>query len=232
MMHLLTAKHSDYASSIRKKSFKMISRNFLVKYLLFLLGVVSHAGMAMAFHTIFPIDPRLENRVHASQAWCLFATPQKPTERLGLGDRFGRWRYLQKILDEEADAAEVNEMVYWVLQDYVTDEIRRRGEAGSPEMTVQLKRAIENLLEESSNGMIPVLSPNESQQLLSRIESVLPDPAEDEDGHKSTWDLVMELHGREGVKLNEQEGRLGWKQSCLAARVLLYYDFLTRDTLD
>jgi hypothetical protein len=38
---------------------------------------------------------------------------------------------------------------------------------------------------------------------------------------------VIELHGREAVKINESKGEPNWRAVCLVSRVLIYFDFLT-----
>jgi hypothetical protein len=64
---------------------------------------------------------------------------------------------------------------------------------------------------------------------LELIEQLLPNPETDEDASKGLWDTVIELHGRESVKINERTvpQDIGWKTRCLIARLLIYYDFLT-----
>ena len=80
--------------------------------------------------------------------------------------------------------------------------------------------------------------------IINQIEQLLPDPIEEEEAHKSAWDLVMELYGREAVKVREEAlGRnyasngglnkenLSWKTLCCIGRVLIHYDFLTKGIL-
>jgi len=89
--------------------------------------------------------------------------------------------------------------------------------------------------------------------VLDRLEALLPDPIEDEDAHKGLWDTVIELHGREATKLDEQrrirrsqqhqspaavasegdnddddDDGQRWRACCLIARVLIHFDFLSR----
>jgi hypothetical protein len=65
--------------------------------------------------------------------------------------------------------------------------------------------------------------------LLELLEQLLPDPDNDEDAAKGLWDTIIELHGRESVKINERQipQNIGWRTRCLIARLLIYYDFLT-----
>lgn len=77
--------------------------------------------------------------------------------------------------------------------------------------------------------------------VVNQIERLLPDPVEDEEAHKSAWDLVIELYGREGVRVREEniqrngvEGskeNMSWKTLCCVARVLIHYDFLNKGIL-
>jgi hypothetical protein len=61
------------------------------------------------------------------------------------------------------------------------------------------------------------------------MQQLLPQLDEDEDASKGLWDTIIELHGRESVKINERKvpQDIGWKTRCLIARLLIFYDFLT-----
>jgi hypothetical protein len=65
--------------------------------------------------------------------------------------------------------------------------------------------------------------------LLDQLEQLLPNSDDDdhEDAMKGLWDTVIELHGREAVKINERNASRQWRTRCLIARVLIYFDFLT-----
>ncbi|KAL7472757.1 hypothetical protein ACHAXS_013132 [Conticribra weissflogii] len=84
--------------------------------------------------------------------------------------------------------------------------------------------------------------------ILEQIEQLLPDPAVDEESHKGAWDLVIDLFGRESVRIREEKLRrngngvaadgkitckesLEWRTTCSVTRVLIYYDFLTKGVL-
>jgi hypothetical protein len=77
--------------------------------------------------------------------------------------------------------------------------------------------------------------------LVNQIEQLLPDPTEDEDAHKSLWDLIIELYGREAVRVREEaiqrhgvnrsKENMSWKTLCCIGRVLIHYDFLTKGIL-
>lgn len=88
--------------------------------------------------------------------------------------------------------------------------------------------------------------------ILHQIEQLLPDPTEDEESYKSAWDVVIDLYGRESVRVNEEKlqrekesnGREGggklfntclenlqWRTLCAVGRVLIHYDFLTKGVL-
>ena len=102
---------------------------------------------------------------------------------------------------------------------------------GSPEITPELREKIEAVVSVISNEKVFALEDPEcrpgNETLLQLLEDLLPDPREDEDGHKSLWDIVIELHGRESVKINEKGAAPDWKAWCLIARLFLHFDFLT-----
>jgi hypothetical protein len=62
---------------------------------------------------------------------------------------------------------------------------------------------------------------------LEQIEYLLPHPERDEDASQGLWDTIIELHGRESVKINERHRTVQWRTRCLISRLLIYYDFLT-----
>lgn len=85
--------------------------------------------------------------------------------------------------------------------------------------------------------------------IMERIEHhLLPDPIDDEDAHKGTWDIIIDLYGRESTRVSEdrllrereKEGgqlirqtrrNLRWWTLCSVARVLIHFDFLTKGVL-
>jgi len=182
-----------------------------------------------AFHSRIPSSCRLS-------ASSISATTV--TERLGLYDRFDRWRFLQRLLDEEAKEDDVNEILFWVLDGYLRyprPKFESTTETGSPELTSERRTMVEALLDEyTAQRLVPALvgDTGEQERTLSKIGPLLPDPVEDEDAHKGVWDTVMELNGRESVKINETNGRPEWRAVCLVARVLINYDFLTYGLID
>lgn len=113
-----------------------------------------------------------------------------------------------------------------------------------PSIDYELETLMGTLLEKtnesaSTNGINP-----QANLIINQIEQLLPDPVEEEEAHKSAWDLVMELYGREAVKVREEAlGRnyaskgglnmenLSWKTLCCIGRVLIHYDFLTKGIL-
>lgn len=155
-------------------------------------------------------------------------------ERLDLHDRFGRWRFLQRLLDEETNNDDVNRIIFIVLDGYLKFPRPTYGsttETGSPELTVERRQLIEEVLKGCSLGIVPALG-DSGEDRLSGLETLLPDPSEDEDGFKGLWDTVIELHGRESVKINETNKTPEWRAVCLVARVILHYDFLIYGLVD
>ena len=176
----------------------------------YVLLVLSLGNVSHSFRCIEHRDRRLTTR---------FGTPSQ------FEDRFSRWRFLQQVLDEESDKHQTNFILGHVLRNYLYTS----GDAAAPEHTqkrISAVQAVTNLA--LPDGSIPVL-PHCDSVLFDMLQSTLPDPQEEEEAYKSNWDMVMEIHGREAVKVDEQAGEASWKTCCLVARVLLFYDFLTSD---
>ena len=161
--------------------------------------------------------------------------------RLELHDRFDRWRFLQHMLDEEVSAHDTQLVLLTTLlrQPPSQDELKEE-RIESVVQTLSTPTALADLLllarpttahqeVETTKTTITNNNPNGTERLvlLHQLEQLLPDPMEDEDAFKSLWDLVIEIHGRESVKINERNGSIQWKARCLIARVLLHFDFLT-----
>ena len=87
-----------------------------------------------------------------------------------------------------------------------------------------------------------------AMSILAQIEQLLPDPIEDEESYKSAWDVVIDLYGRESVRVKEEKlqrekesggdgggtmslENLEWRTLCAVGRVLIHYDFLTKGVL-
>jgi hypothetical protein len=176
----------------------------------------------------------------------LHASTAKIRDSLGLNERFDRWRWLQNLLDADVSAEETVLVLLAALDGFleqresssateshhiVTPEVR---ETIAKIFQPSSARALQALLEFTSTSSTSVdndkSSPNDS--ILIELEKLLPDPDEDEDAFKSLWDTIMELHGRESTKLNEQKQTIEWKVRCTIARVLLHYDFLMHGLAD
>jgi hypothetical protein len=145
---------------------------------------------------------------------------------LELHDRFGRWRWLQSLLDEDTDADETNKILFMVLQSFRN---KRADDEDSPEMTPSRRKKIDCVLEEAHDNTIKALLLDASRpdtRVLDQLEELLPDADEDEDAAKGLWDTVIAIHGAEAVKQNEMSGQASWHARCLVARILIFYDFL------
>ena len=180
---------------------------------------------------------------------------QKPSpqtcviERLDLRENFNRWRLIQQLLEAEADATDVNEVLYRVMKSFL--EIPRprkiKDHQGitrsntSPLINDDKKKMIQSILnfaavdaECENDSDIPLFVPvfadgcivGSGSHVLEAVEKLLPDPNEEEDAHKTCWDIVMEMYGKEAVKSEEMERSEEWRARCAVARVLIHYDFL------
>lgn len=213
---------------------------------IFVLGTLSVVAFNIQHHSCRGIcrtgSPFIRSRrtcclpfLEDGGAWStrLLAAPEAGlSQRLGLDDRFDRWRYMQRLLDEETSIEDTNELLFAVLNGY----LKLPRPAGSPELTRELRRQIEELLANSyASKSINVVTAADDEieiSLFEALEAILPDQYEDEDSHKSMWDTMNDLYGREAVKINEREGRPEWRSRCIATRLLIHYDFLTAGVVD
>lgn len=145
---------------------------------------------------------------------------------LKTSDRFDRWKFLQDLLDDSLDKDDDAEQVLFaVIQGYPLEGDGDGNGNGVPVATPEQKKIVQNLLDNATpNGMIPAFADLET---LRNVEALLPDPQEDQDGFKSAWDTVLEIHGREIVKVNEEAATERWKALSIVGRVLIHYEFLT-----
>jgi hypothetical protein len=143
---------------------------------------------------------------------------------------------MQKFLDAEVKASDANEVLYRVLDSFLKcppSISSDSNDSASPMATPEVRVIIEELLEKhTSNQQIAVFRDPEcipgDDGVIKTLEKLLPDPRENEDASKGSWDTVIMLHGREAVKINEGKGTREWKSLCVVARLLIYFDFLTR----
>jgi hypothetical protein len=154
-------------------------------------------------------------------------------------DQFNRWRFLQELLEGDASPDLANQLVYEVLDGALKYP---RYDAGAeiivlpPDERDRIQSLVENF---TRNGRIPVMTSridtddnSEDKEsavaILRQLENLLPTAEQDEEAVKSSWDTVIEIHGRETVKYNESKNpTVAWKFACVVVRVLLHFDFLT-----
>lgn len=138
---------------------------------------------------------------------------------------------MQNFLDAEIEASDINDVLYRVLDGFLEFPPPDASEVVSPLATSHVRETIQELLSINKDSIPafqnPDCSPGDSN-VLQKLETLLPDPRENEDAFKGAWDIVLELHGREAVKINEGKATPEWKAICMAARVLIYFDFVTR----
>lgn len=191
--------------------------------------------------------PPLRNTHRSRNNHYYFATnshssSNEPINNFGLDDRFERWRFLQQVLDEDCDGAETNKVLAALFQDVMKAPSQRPvfQNQHATMLCAEQKSRMEHvttpaalkLLEQLLNGDIQEWPKHSmgtpASDLVDDLNALLPDPDDDEDAVRSLWDTIHEIHGRESVKLNEQQGNSTvWKSRCLVARILLHYDFLT-----
>ena len=171
----------------------------------------------------------------------------------GSEDRFDRWKFLQDFLEGDHPSADVvNIILYRVLKGALkyprpSGGSDTQGSDDTVEMTADVKNKIQAILaDHSTNGRVNAVMTmsnddddfEEAERValttLEQLDGILPDPVEEEDDFKSLWDTVIELYGREAVKINEQQRPvlLDWKIASTVTRVLLHYDFLTYGIID
>lgn len=173
---------------------------------------------ALYFYSGFPVPTTPVTSLASSQG--------SPLE--GFGDRFDRWKFLQNVLEGEVQDDFANQVLYHVLDGalkYPRPKYGNSEETGSPEMTAELREKIEDVLATGADGRVSAMGKTK-QNIIDMLEGILPDHREDEDASKSVWDIVMELHGREMVKINETNPTDEWKICCLVARLLINFDFI------
>ena len=222
-------------------------------------------------------------------------------ERHELNEQFGRWRFLQRLLEGEVAARDVEDVLLLSLCAYLehgpsassSENKDENGGNASPVLTPHQRSEVDDVLEAMSSASDGIgdsrvfhmlvshpvdyesisIDGDEAESeyeavmevdgialsMLERIERLLPDPVEDEEAHKSAWDVVMDLHGRESVRVSEESLRregggggglvgggggsggggglrirarsLQWRTLCSVGRVLIHFDFLTKGVL-
>ena len=169
---------------------------------------------------------------------------QSLTHQLDIAGGFDRWRYVQKMLDLETDPLVDNQLLFHVLQRYLTHPAVGPDSLASPERTRVRLKLVQSILEETAdNASIPALnadgsrltneddpekavSSSSNSVVSTSLEDLLPDPTDEEDADKSLWDGIAELHGKAAVAIDQKDPL--WKARCLVARLLLFYDFLQK----
>lgn len=150
-------------------------------------------------------------------------------DRLGLDDRFDRWRFLQRLLDGEVYANDANELLFAVLQNSLTAAQKKEASEGNVEMSTEQRSRLRAFLDELDEGRVSIFEEEElviTPSKMEQLDTLLPDADSDEDAYKGLWDTVIELHGRESVKIDEACRSPTWTACCLTARLLIHYDFL------
>jgi hypothetical protein len=146
-------------------------------------------------------------------------------ETMELNDRFDRWLFLKHLLEGDVENKDVNKVLLAVLNNALSRESARErsgdpGDGSTTEITPELREKIGNVI-------VTPEDPIEKLDSLELLDALIPTFSEDEDAFKSVWDTVIEIHGRESVKLNAVSATPEWQLSCIKARVLLHFDFLT-----
>lgn len=159
-------------------------------------------------------------------------------QRLELNSRFDRWKFLQTILEGEVDADDCNQIIFQILQSHLnhssTPLVSLKQEQKSNLMD-ELFRCNENgdgvviaLAHDLDSGIVTV----GSDKVWSALETILPNPEDDEDAFKCGWDLVVEMYGREATKFSQKSGGPLWKAYADIVRLLIHLDFLSDGILE
>jgi hypothetical protein len=167
-------------------------------------------------------------------------------QKLGLSQQFERWKFLQDLLEGDVEASDANQVLYQVLTAYSSTSTAVLRENSYPVLDNDNRSTIRALVDEAKNAigtgteheiailvqgnsgidMVRCEAAEDSAAMISDLETLLPDPVDDEDAFKSNWDTVMEIHGREGVRINQEISSRDWEARCMVARVLLWLEFL------
>lgn len=285
---------------------------FLVHYL---MGIASAATRHMGFVipsfaakspvcaklSMISLPPRITRHPTSLQSSVneLQQITRDVMDQYELQNKFERWTFLQKLLENEIPVKDVEHSILAVLNGYLlhgprvgdapedadvelqsnddneglpspvlSDELRQSIEelindilginldeedADSrflhlfvePSIDYELEVLMGTLMKKSSNDAPTAITEIHPQALsiVNQIEQLLPDPVEEEEAHKGAWDVVIDLYGREGVRVREEavqrngvignanRENLSWKTLCCIGRVLIHYDFLTKGIL-
>ena len=174
-------------------------------------------------------------RFYAGRTCLQLSTASSPDvfDRLDLDESFSRWRFLQRLLEEDASNHDVNQVLYEVLEGFLERPRRKDEEPNetiSPILNDFNTEIVQGMLN-TADKTVPVFGHGKviNEQMLEQIERLLPDPTENEDAHKGAWDTMCEIHGRGSVQTNEEKATMSWRAVSSIARVLIYFDFLTSD---
>ena len=221
-------------------------------------------------------------------------------EQYELHNRFERWSFLQKLLENEIPLKDVENSILAALNGYLLHgprvgdapedaDVRPQSNDDdneglpSPVLNDELRQSMETLIDDilcirldnedtdsrflhlfveppidyelevlmgtlmkKTSDVTPTTTNDihpKALSLVNRIEQLLPDPVEEEEAYKGAWDIVIDLYGREGVRVREEaiqrngvngdanRENLSWKTLCCIGRVLIHYDFLTKGIL-
>ena len=190
----------------------------------------------------FVSGDRMNKFDHTSQGHGIYQSNSDETcivERLELSSQFSRWKFLQDTIEEDTDPKDVNEILFKVLKSFYDNPRPLETEDGvtnpSPTLTNEQRTMLKNKPFEINNdsGYISVLPmegeefSDEFYQTLDLLETLQPDPIDNEDDYKSCWDILVEMYGRESTKMAQKNGDVQFKFRSSIVRLLLHFDFLT-----
>jgi hypothetical protein len=174
-------------------------------------------------------------RLYDGRSCLQLSTASSPDviDRLDLEESFGRWRFLQRLLEEDASNHDVNQVLYEVLEGFLERPRRvddEPNETISPILNDVNTEIVQGMLN-TADKTVPIFGNGNviNAQMLEQIERLLPDPTENEEAHKGAWETMCEIHGRGSVQANEGKATMSWRAVSSIARVLIYFDFLTSD---
>jgi hypothetical protein len=185
-----------------------------------LIFLISLFSFITSGHAFTPSYHRKCHRHASGKRFCIsLASTSNLAETMKLNDGYERWSFLQHLLEGDLENKDVNKVLLAVLNNALAREWSSVAD-GKTDITPELREKIGNVVGTPED-------PVEKLDSLELLDALNPDPAVDEDASQAVWDTVISIHGRESLKISAASATPEWELSCIKARVLLHFDFLT-----